>query len=73
MAEMTCQAESELSALVVQLRDCIRQRAEPTDDPDMTRSLIIRRDRITMRLGERAAVLLPVLLDELRTLRSERK
>lgn len=72
MSELTCQAESELSSLVYNLRKAI---AELDGEHVATKRfrLVTKRAQLQERLGERAAVLLPVLLDELRTLRQERK
>jgi len=72
MSELTCQAESEVSALVRTLRKTIAELDEAHVAAARFR-LVTKRREIQERLGERAAVLLPVLLDELRTLRQERK
>jgi hypothetical protein len=72
MAEMTCQAEIELSLLAGQLRRAIEQ-VDRANGPDTRKRWVAERERLRHRLGERAAVLLPVLLEELRDLREQRK
>jgi hypothetical protein len=71
MSELTCQAESELSALIADLKRAFTRIDDPAADPEARAYWVKYKVKCSQLLGLRAAVLLPVLLDELRSLRSK--
>jgi hypothetical protein len=72
MSCMTKQAEMELTLLAGQLRRAIEEMDAATEPGGLVR-WDAERARLQRKLGERAAILLPVLLDELRQLRSSHR